>query len=103
MTTVIAERKLLFAIKGQTPRKSFVIRIHAPRPVEPGSVSWKPDGETASCVVEFVGIPGVTPTETYGADSIQALRLASDIEPTLKRLSMHYDFYFPTGEGYFDE
>jgi hypothetical protein len=103
MTTVIAERKLLFAIKGQTERKSLIIRIRAPRPVEPGSVSWQPDRETASCLVEFVGIPETAPGETYGADSIQAPQLASDIEPTLKRLSKHYDFYFPTGEGYFDE
>ena len=39
----------------------------------------------------------------YGADSIQALQLAVDIEPVLKRLSERYDFYFPSGEGYFDE
>jgi hypothetical protein len=103
MTTVIAERRLLFSIKGQTERKPLTIRIHAPRPVESGSVLWKPDHDTAVCLVEFVGIPDVAPGETYGADSIQALQLAADIEPTLKRLSKHYDLYFQTGEGYFDE
>ena len=103
MTTVIAERRLLFSIKGQTERKPLTIRIHVPRPVEPGSVSWKPDHDTAVCLVEFDGIPDETLGETYGADSIQALQLAADIEPTLKRLSKRYDFYFPTGEGYFDE
>jgi hypothetical protein len=41
--------------------------------------------------------------DTYGADSLQALQLAADIEPVLKRLSHRCDFYFPTGEGYFDE
>ena len=103
MTTVIAERRLLFSLKGQTERKPLTIRIHAPTPVEPGSVSWKPDHDTAVCLVEFDGIPDVAPGETYGADSIQALQLAADIERTLKRLSKRYDFYFPTGEGYFDE
>jgi hypothetical protein len=38
-----------------------------------------------------------------GADSIQALQLAVDVDRVLRRLSKHYDFYFPTGEAYFDE
>lgn len=103
MTTPIAERKLLFSIKGQTERKPLVIRIYKPRAVEPGSELFRPDQETASCFVEFDGIPDGTLGETYGADTLQALQLAADIEPTLKRLSLKYDFYFPTGEGYFDE
>jgi hypothetical protein len=103
MTTVIAERRLLFSIKGHAERQLLTIRIHAPRPVEPGSVSWKPDHDTAVCLVEFDGIPDLASSETYGADSIQALQLAADIEPTLKRLSKRYDLYFQTGEGYFDE
>jgi hypothetical protein len=41
--------------------------------------------------------------DTYGADSLEALQLAADTEPILKILSERYDFYFPTGEGYFDE
>ena len=55
------------------------------------------------CTVEFDGLPDETLGDTYGADSLQALQLAADIEPVLKRLSHRYDFYFPTGEGYFDE
>jgi hypothetical protein len=103
MDTPIAQRKLLFSKKGQPERKPLVIRIYAPRPVEPGSVLFRADQETASCLVEFDGIPDAALGDTYGADSLQALQLAADVEPTLKRLSLHYDFYFPTGEGYFDE
>ena len=103
MTTPIAERKLFFSEKGQTERKSLVIRIYAPRPVEPGSPLYRPDQETASCLVEFDGIPDASLGDTFGADSLQALQLAADVEPTLKRLSLRYDFFFPTGEGYFDE
>ncbi|HEY1312731.1 MAG TPA: hypothetical protein VGE92_02590 [Steroidobacteraceae bacterium] len=36
-------------------------------------------------------------------DSLQALQLATDLESVLKRLSNKWDFYYPTGEGYFDE
>jgi hypothetical protein len=103
MTTPIAERKLFFSEKGQTERKSLVIRIYAPRPVETGSQHCRPDQDTASCLVEFDGIPNASLGDIFGADSLQALHLAADVEPTRKRLSLRYDFFFPTGEGYFDE
>jgi acyl carrier protein len=38
----------------------------------------------------------------YGADSLQALQLAVNVEPTLIRIGKKYDLYFPTGEGYFE-
>jgi hypothetical protein len=99
---VIAERHLLFSAKGQSERKPLVIRVFAPRLVE-GSVSFAVAPGTAVCGVEFDGIPDETLGDTYGADTLQALQLAADVEPTLKRLSKDYDLYFPTGEGYFDE
>jgi hypothetical protein len=101
--TPIAERHLVFSKKGGAERKRLVIRIFAPRLVDPASVSFRVAPGTAVCTVEFDGIPGETLGDTYGADSIQALQLAADIEPVLKRLSHRYDFYFPTGEGYFNE
>jgi hypothetical protein len=99
----IAERHLFFSKKGESRRKPFVIRVFAPRPVDPASVSFEVAEGTAVCTVEFEGIPDETQGDTYGADSLQALQLAADIEPALKRLSKRYDLYFPTGEGYFDE
>jgi hypothetical protein len=101
--TPIAERHLLFCVKGESERRPLVIRIFAPQPVDPATVSFKVTPGTAVCTVEFDGIPNETLGDTYGADSLQALQLAADIEPALKRLSNRYDFYFPTGEGYFDE
>ena len=101
--TPIAERHLLFSAKGESERKPLMIRVFAPRLVDPASVSFQVAAGTAVCTVEFDGIPDETPGDTYGADSLQALQLAADIEPVLKRLSKRYDFYFPTGEGYFDE
>lgn len=80
-----------------------MIRIFAPRPVDPAAGSFEVTPDTAVCTVEFDGIPDETLGDTYGADSLQALQLAADVEPVLKRLSNRYDFYFPTGEGCFDE
>jgi hypothetical protein len=99
----IAERHLVFSEKGESERKPLVIRIFAPRPVDPASVPFQVSPGTAVRTVEFDGIPDETLGDTYGADSLQALQLAADIEPVLKRLRHRYDFYFPTGEGYFDE
>jgi hypothetical protein len=99
----IAERSLVFSEKGNLERKPLLIRIYAPQPVDPGTVRWRPDANTSSCLVEFDGIPEGNHGEIYGADSIQALQLAVDIEPMLRHLSERYDFYFPNGEGYFDE
>jgi hypothetical protein len=81
----------------------LVIRIFAPRPVDTASVAFQVASGTAVCTVEFDGITDETLGDTYGADSLQALQLAADIEPVLKRLSHRYDCYFPTGEGYFDD
>jgi len=103
MTTVIAQRNLLFSLKGQSLRRPLAIRVYAPVPVPPESPLYRPDQETASCRVEFDGIAAGSLSDTYGADTLQALQLAADVEPILRRLSKDYDFYFPTGEGYFDE
>jgi hypothetical protein len=102
--TVIAERKLAFSEKEDSERKPLLIRIFAPQPVDPGSIVFRSDADTSSCIFEFEGIPDAKPHETFGADSIQALQLAiGDVEAILKRLSDRYDFFFPTGEGYFKE
>jgi hypothetical protein len=87
--------------KGQLGSKAAVcIRIFAPQPVDPSSVTFTVDAGVASCVVKFDGLPdgarqalGADST-VFGADSIQALHLAVDVDRVLRRLSKHYDFYF---------
>src|SRR5260370_24991602 len=85
--TPIAERHLFFSEKGKSERKPLVIRIFAPRPVDPASVSFPIADGTAVCKVKFDGISDETLGDTYGADSLQALQLAVDVEPALKRLT----------------
>jgi hypothetical protein len=53
------------------------------------------------CKIVFDGLPE-DDMEVYGTDSMQALSLATDIEDVLGRLSKRYDFFWATGEPYFE-
>jgi hypothetical protein len=102
MTQCIAERKLLYSFPKNSERKSFVIRIFAPFEIQEGTVDFNFDQGTAGCTYEIDGLPEKILDTTYGADSIQALQLAVNVEGILKQLSKKYDLYFPSGERYFD-
>ncbi len=66
--TPIAERHLVFSEKGKSERKPLVIRVFAPRVVDPASVSFQVAPGTAVCAIEFDGIPDETLGDTFGAD-----------------------------------
>ena len=103
MTQFVAERKLLYSAKGSDVRKEFIIRLGAPYFVREGTVDFSVGEEGCSaCHVEFVGLNETCP-EVYGADSLQAITLASNVvEPLLKRLQKKYDLFYLNGEPYFD-
>jgi hypothetical protein len=71
--------------------------------VRPGEVSFAVAPGTARCTVSIEGLPTEISDQVYGADSLQALHLASDVEALLRRLTAKYDLFFPTGEAYFEE
>ena len=101
MKNSIAERYLLYSLKGKSTRKKLVVRISAPYLVDESIVNFKFDLGTAGCTIEFDGLPESLEEEVYGADSVQALALAADIDPYLRGLGKKYDFYWPSGESYF--
>jgi hypothetical protein len=103
MKKFIAERELLYSLKGESARKKLLVRISAPYLVDESMVNFKFDPGTAGCTIEFEGLPKELIEEVHGADSIQALALASDIDPYLKGLKKEYDFYWQDGSSYFDE
>jgi len=72
METVVAERHLLLSGKGQSDRRPLVIRIFAPRQLDPASVSFQVARGTAVCSVQFDGMSEEPGCDTYGADSLQA-------------------------------
>ncbi len=103
MTEWIAERKLLFAPKGSFDRNELLIRIGRPYLIDSSAVNFQVPEGAGGCTVEFVGLDSRYLDEVYGADLLQALQLAADVEPTLKRLHREYNLFFPSGEPYFDD
>ena len=101
MKKYIAERKLLFSLKGEPERNEFVIRISEPYQVEQSMVDF-PIGEgLAGCSIDMVGLPDKE-HDLYGVDSVQALNLATNLEPLLERLQRKYDLYWLSGDPYFE-
>ncbi|MCQ4166662.1 hypothetical protein [Tahibacter harae] len=67
-----------------------------------GSVPFDFSEGTAGCTIGFSGLPEKE-IVVYGADKIQALEFAVDIDPYLRGLSRKYDFFWENGDPYFDE
>lgn len=93
MKKFIAERKLLFSQKDSDERKELIIRV--------GEPYWVND-EMAACPVEYEGLFEEF-SDVCGVDLLHALHLAADIDPFLKELTKKYDFYFSSGEPYFED
>ena len=99
----IAERKLLYAAMNAQEMRECIVRVYAPVLLKEGDVSFKFDQGASGCRYDFEGFPEDISDVVYGADSLQALQLATKIDGILKKLSMKYQFYYPSGEPYFDE
>ena len=102
MSRYIAERHLWFSEKKGGVRKKLLVGIAAPVAVAQHEVKYPIDGVMSKCHVEFEG-SNEHSFDVFGADSLQAVNLASNIEGVIERLSDRYDFYWATGEPYFDE
>ena len=94
MTTWIAGRKIIAENLETGERKDITIRI--------GTPFWLPDDDFASCPVEWEGLFDSF-ADAKGIDLLQALQQATHIEPLLERLRGKYNFYWPSGERYFDD
>jgi hypothetical protein len=94
MTRFIAERKLIAVRTDTGERKEVTYRVGTP---------YRAFGEDfASCPVEFEGMFGKL-ADSKGVDEFQALNLASDLDGILMKLKGKYEFYWLSGEHYFDE
>jgi hypothetical protein len=98
---IIATREMLYSRIGETEKKKLVICITAPYFLAQASVPFTIHDGAAGCAIVFDGIPEDEIT-IHGADRIQALALAADIDPYLRGLRRKYEFYWETGEPYFD-
>ena len=98
---LVCERKLLFSAKESDERRLFHIRIFAPHAVDQDAVNFQVSPGMARCVVAFVEIN--EEVDFYGMDSVQALALTANLDEYLKHFDKTYDFFWLTGEPYFDE
>jgi hypothetical protein len=98
----VVHRELLYSMKGQTERRPFIVRIGAPRPLDAGAAQFNFDAGAAACTVQLEG-EVMRHVEVHGIDALHALSQALDIDPLLRGLSDKYDFYWATGEPYFDD
>lgn len=97
----VAEREILYSLKGQHDKKKLTVRIGAPYLIEKDSVNFAFDKDAACCTIEFDGIDEKN-IDVHGIDTLHALTLAVDIDPYLRGMKDKYDFYWPTGESYFE-
>jgi hypothetical protein len=102
MSRYIAERYLLFSKKGGGARKKLTVGICAPEVVAQDKVQFPVDGVVSICHVDMEGLDEHS-FDVYGTDSMHAVNLASNIEAVIKRLSDKYEFFWATGEPYFEE
>ena len=100
----IAKRILFYSPKGSSIRKRFVIRIGYPYVVDQTMVDFSIGAEgLVGCHIETEGLEQEYQDEAYGVDEMQAINIASNIEPYLMRLRKKYDLFFESGEPYFEE
>lgn len=96
-----AERQLLCSTKNGSIRTEVVFRVSKPHITTASEAASVANGATCTCEVTIAGLdePSI---KYFGVDSVQALQLASNLDPLIKRLSATYDFFWPTGEPYFE-
>lgn len=103
MNKIIAKRELLYSAKGDDARKPLAVIIREPQPIDESEVDFPVHPGASVCRVEIEGLPDDFIEESHGADSIQALSFAIEIDGYLKSLYKKYDIYWPSGEPYFDD
>jgi hypothetical protein len=94
MPKYIAVRKLIAVSLDSGERKEVTYRVGYPY--------WTEGDEFASCPVVFEGMFDQL-ADTKGIDELQALHLASDLDGILRVLRNKYQFYWQSGEPYFDD
>jgi hypothetical protein len=99
----IAERRLLYSLKGHNVRHELIIRLGVPYVAKEHVVGFPIGKDVYGCHVEIDGIEEMDAIypEVYGADSLQAINIASNVETFLKRLGKKYDLYWLSGDPYF--
>jgi len=97
----VAQRELLYSLKGGKDRRRLVIRVGAPREVNRLAADVAFDEGASICTIEFDGLD-IGSIDVHGIDPLHALSLATDVDSYLRGLTATHDFFWPTGEPYFE-
>ena len=102
-TQLIARRRLLYTSQDNAKPFPFAVGVTAPREVSTGTNDEALHDAMAACDIVFEGLD-VAPIEVRGADSLQALQHACDIDPVLRGLqrSHGFEFFWDDGSVYFE-
>ena len=103
MNSVIATRSLLYSSKGESKKKSLIVKIFEPQLIDTSEVDYPVPLGASSCRIEIEGLPEDFVEEVHGADSIQALAFAIEIDGFLRFLQKKYDIFWASGEPYFED
>jgi hypothetical protein len=102
---LIASRKLQFTSRDNATRRDCTVGITAPREEAPREAidGVRPD-PLAVCEVVFDGL-SLPAIQVHGADSLQAIALAADIDTTLRGLEREHglEFFWDDGSAYFPQ
>ena len=102
-TDFVAQRKLLFTSRDHATPRPCTVGITAAREVATGTNDEALLDAMAACEIVFEGVPAA-PIEVRGADSMQAIAMACDIDPVLRGLERQfgYEFFWDDGSAYFE-
>lgn len=103
MSGWIAKRVLMYSPKGGDERFDLSVCVYEPFELVPGSVNFEFNPGTAGCIVQTSGFPRDVTETVYGADSLQALELACNVDGLLRRFRKYFDLYYADGEPYFED
>lgn len=100
---IVASRTLRFRKISSGEVGEVTVQISTPYLLKPDMVDFPVSERTAGCSVRVLGIgTDYYNQEVYGADTLQALELAVDVEGIFKRISKEYDLFFLDGDPYFE-
>lgn len=102
-TSVIARRQLLFTSRDDATPRACSVGITRPHDesAEDAARAQRQD-PMAVCEIVFEGLP-VPPIPVHGADSLQAIAMAAEIDGYLRALERErgYEFFWDDGSAYF--
>jgi hypothetical protein len=102
-TEIIASRRLQFKCRNTEKYGNIVIEIYKPYLLREEMVDFPISSGNSGCSVKVIGLEtDYYDQEVYGADAIQALQLATDIEGILKHIDKKFELFFEDGEPYFE-